>query len=203
METLRKLSVVDSITKEIQRAKDGDRDAMYGSYRHVLELAGAVNYIHTLQQLPRIERRIDRLEPVCKDEARPTLQSMKQELNAARGSGDPAALEAVERSLVDLDGRIRAQPFHEVLIDVFAIGGQLVTQHQNNLFEKARLLYERLENKGGVDALTDRDIADLASSHQELVGAFPNLFELRDQALRGLPPGGLAGIDISDVKKTR
>jgi molecular chaperone DnaK len=194
--------VIESINNDLERAKAGERDAIYRVYKSVLELAGTLNQIRELQKIARIQNQLAALERTNEATEKNTLQEIKQEFSTALANDDKEAISHVEKSLGEMDLRLRKKPYIDVLLDLLAISGRHISASQAVQFDKADALMNSIELKGGIKALTDSEIAQLESLHADLMLAFPDLAQWREEALARIG-GGFTDLEISDIVKNR
>jgi molecular chaperone DnaK len=199
--------VIGDIEKDLERAKEGERDARLRAYRRVLELAGTMNQINEMQKEARIRQHIQELTRAVREEDKPHMREIEGDLAAAVSSKDPKAMTAVEQSLHEMDDKVRRQPFGELLLDLFALSGQHVTLQQNEAFQRAEALFKKIKEKGGMSAMTFEDIQQMEEMHRELMRLHPDLPRLRQRKIEELTMQGHigdgigAGVDLSDIIK--
>lgn len=188
-EIIRRLNVLNEIDKEIERAKQGERDAFHRSYKRILELAGAMQHIREAQIGARIRSQIRQLKKVVDPNDERMLREIETDFESTIKGGDKANLERIEAAVAELDGKVRRRPYNDVLIDICALDGMKVTSKQNEVYKKAGELLNRIDQKGGVSAMTDSDLADLTAAHRAFAENYPELGEQRKKFLDGLPAG--------------
>jgi len=174
------MAAMESIAKDLQRAKDGDSRSLNRAYKRVLELAGTLNHIHKLQRNVRIEDRIELLEALVDGLARDELKVAKSDF--ASGTDNKATLTRVEEALDSLDDKIRLGPCQQICIDLRALAGRRVTPHQHELFDQAAALYDQLVkkvNEKGLSAVTDADLDRINAMRKDLADAYPELPDWR------------------------
>ena len=203
---IKREDMIAGIEKELKRARAGESDAADRAHKRILGFAGGMNQLRRIQQVPRIERHIEELEPVCRGDELKDFQSIKAEFRQARASGDTQTLDRIETALDELDTQVRARPLIELLLDLLAIqegakrnklDSRNVNERSVAVFKRAVDLHRRMEDKGGDKALTDRDIAQLEAMHDELMMTFHNLGALRQMFLEGLSKDGRSMSDVS------
>jgi len=200
LDIIDRLQTVESIEKDLARARGGEPDARYSAYKHMLELAGTINEMKRSQRPKRIQDGFEDLDDLVSDDQRERFDALKRE-SAAADPDDDAAMNRIEEGLEDIQDDVRMQPLRELLIDLISLSGQRATPQQHLLFNEADELYMRLEKKGGGKALTDSDIRELKHMHQKLADAYPDLYALRDKKLAELRAEGQDPADFhrSDV----
>lgn len=204
LKVIDRLSIEASIDKDVVRAQAGDRDATYRAYKHSLELAGTLNAIFEWQRRSRIEKRIGQLKTVCKDLEEAELDSIRKDWS---GTGSPSTqtMERVEKSLNDLDNKVRVRPCFELFLDIRACSGRRVSAHQNEVFNEACKLLDALGAKGGAAAADDADLQAFIRMHERVAEAYPELNEWRREALEKIiaEGGSTDTLDISDISRAR
>jgi molecular chaperone DnaK len=199
-EVAKRLKIIDEqnavagISKELDRAKGGERDALYRGYKRTLELTGGVNVLLDLQRVTRLEWQIERLDKVCKGTERNDLDSIRAELNAALESKKTDGLDKLDVELDDLDRKIRRRPLDELLLDLATLQGRRVNAAQNAGFTKASELYDEIEKKGGRDAAGAHEMSQAEAMHRELESLYPDLYQWRTDFLAGLGEGNIEDI---------
>jgi molecular chaperone DnaK len=192
---------VDGISKELERAKAGERHALYGAHKRTLEFAGGMNVVREAQRIPRLQKQIERLGAACNAEERRDLDSIRAEMNKALESKNAAALSQLEEHLEDLDRKVRGRPLHELLLDLCALSGKRVSAAQHDAFNRASALYDRIEAKGGRETATPADLAEAESMHRELERLYPELYQWRSEFLASLGDMDLTKFDRSTVTR--
>jgi hypothetical protein len=193
---IRRLEVIDSVDSDLPRARDGDAGARDRAYKRMLELAGTLHQLRDMQLAVRIEYRLDQVGSVCTGEEAESLKKLRADF--AQAAGDDKTLRQIEDSLDDIDRRVRRKPYFDVLVDLMALGGRRVSASQHRLFEKADALTDRIRDKGGGEAMTDSDLAQLSAMHRELIDAHPQLTDWRAEALKKLHAEGRGSDDITE-----
>lgn len=201
---LHELKIVEEIAKQIERAKLGERDALYRSYRRVLELLGGLSLIGAAQTETRIRRHIARLKKAVKDDEERDLNSIESGFQEAIQTKDQKQLAKAETALGELDNRVRLRPYFDVLLDGLAINDTKVSSEQLEVFNQGSSLLHRIEAKGGIDHLTASDLAELEAIHRRFVDHFSNLWELRAEWIKkngvGITAYKPKGAPRTDVK---
>jgi len=197
---IRNLKVVEDITKQLSRAKEGERDALYRAYTRVLELAGALNLIREIQTSARVRCRVRELKGLVENGEKKALSDIETELEQADRSGDGKALSRLEESLEEIDTEVRQRPYLEVLIDVMALENRRWPPHQVEVGNAAVALINTIEAKGGMAAMTDSDRAALVAAHRRMAEVFPELPQLRAEALSKIPGKTIRDIG-GDIEK--
>jgi molecular chaperone DnaK len=180
---IRELDVTTDITKELERAAQGETEAFSRAHRRVLELAGALRMIADAQLQARIDRDLQRLGKLAKDDEAKDLAAVEQQYQALhppadrRRPEDARGLRNVEKGLMDIDRRVRRRPL--ILLDwytdiIFKRTGGRVNLHQKEVYERAIKLFNDL-----IKTWENPSTQDLAKANhmveRELFEAFPEL----------------------------
>ena len=107
LDVVRRLHTVDEIDKELQRAEQGETEAFHRAYRRVQELAGAMNRINDMQRQARIKKRVGALKKAVDSTDAEALAEIQGEFKKAVGENDDKALRRIEKSLDEMDSRVR------------------------------------------------------------------------------------------------
>jgi molecular chaperone DnaK len=202
LQVISDLHILEEIAKEIARAEQGEKDALYRAYRRTLELVGALRMLHKAQAEARIRRHIMRLKKVVKDQEAKDLQSIEEDFERAVREKSPGQFSRTEGSLSDLDWRVRVRPFFDVQLDLAAESGQRVTPKQNEVFDAGATLFKRINEKGGINALTPADLAELEAVHRRFVENYPDLMERRQKVIEeNFRPDDLQAGPRADIRK--
>ncbi len=192
LDKLRELKPFEEIEKQISRAREGEEDAARRAYKQVLALKGDINKLRELQGPVRIEQKIEELEKVTGDFERRQLDETRTLYRETKEKNDPAAYIEVEKLLDEIDIQVRHRPYYDVQIDGLAIldaaekKGLKVNNYQVEVFKKGGNLLKVIDEKGGINSLTESDIDELKKMHDEFVKAYPNLYGLREDFLKGI-----------------
>ena len=206
---VRRLSVAEGITKELERANQGESDARYRAYRGCLELAGALNQIVHMQTRPRIRRNIERLRPNAQDGEGKELASIEQEFQTVGESaaGGSAAVKeelvALEERLDDLDLKVRRKPLLDLALDYESFPPTFRgSEEQLAAFHEAENLLKELTASLDDGNFTQSQIDRAIASHKRLMRAWPDLPAWRQKKLEELMAGGRSINDLgSDIAK--
>jgi len=187
LETIRRLDSLENIATELQRAREGNREALYGAYKQILQLRGTLHHFQHIHRWTEIEQRIDDLrglaeEGLEKDE----LHTIEADYASADPNNDTTFARVTE-SLDNLDWRVRRRPVYDLYVDLRAISGKKVTNYQHEVFKKALALWKGLHDKGGVEALTEDDLASIISMRRKIEEAYPELNEWRTEDDSAIP----------------
>jgi molecular chaperone DnaK len=185
------LKTVEEIAKEVERAGQGEKDALYRAYRRVLELAGALQIVFGMQTEAHTRRHIAQLRKVVKDQEVKDLDAIEAEFTRTVREKTDARHSATRDALADLDQRVRVRPYFDVLIDLISESGQRVTARQHDVFKDADALIKRIDDKGGISSLTPSDLAELEAMHKRFIENYPDLFEKRQKWFSEQTPGDI------------
>jgi hypothetical protein len=171
---------VESIERNLERAKKGEREALFRAHKSVKELAGTLNQLGVTQRPARIEHIITTLRPVAPDNYRSMIDELESEYR--KTPGDLAALERVEDALDKMESDIRGDIWDDVLLDLRLLSGQRVNARQAELFKAADKLTDDVLAAGGYRAATEPQLRELRRLHAELLAVHPELAEKRANA---------------------
>lgn len=203
LDVFRRLNTVENVSKELDRAKQGERDACYRAYRGVLELAGAMNQINEMQITTRLQRSLDQLGPVVQDKNADELAVIRQEYQAALSSGNTEDLPKIEARLKSLDLEVRLKPLWELGLDVLSFPPTFRgTSEQIAAYKEAGKLFDEVLTtfqSGG--HFTPSQIDRAVRAHERLMRTWPELLEWRQIKQQELEARGQT--IFTDVKKDR
>jgi len=196
---------VEDIEKEIERAKKGEMNALPRAHRRVLELIGSLRMIGEAQLEARIRQSIDQLQKAVRDYEIKDLDAIKEEWKQISAHKDAKGMKKILEMLHDLDGRVRKRPYFEVLLDLQATSNMSVTPVQHKVFTDSEEIVDRIAKKGGIEALSAQDLAELEKLHARFIELYPDLFERRDKVIEDMKNASKDGtwkiIPSSDVKQ--
>jgi molecular chaperone DnaK len=197
--TIHSTRLVESIDEGIAMAKAGDLNSTDRAFKRILELETTVDHLNYFQRRGRIEVAIEALRKAVQGNERDMLDDIVRDY---AGAATDEQIDQILTSISDLEFRVRGRPWNDLLIDIRALGGLRVSTRQNEAFNKASSLFDRIVEKGGISVATDADIASLQSMHRELMDVYPNLYELRQKVIDGLgtKTPGIEG-DIESIGK--
>jgi hypothetical protein len=188
LEVLASQDFFPGLEKELDRWEAGDIEAKKRGYQRVLELAGALCAIESVQRPARIRELIARLEPMCEEEKHVSaLGVLKAEFEAAEKAANAEALASAEEAVDALDNEVRRSAFIEVLLDVFALGGLKVTPHQNQVFRDGDTLTDQIIKDGGPEAMGRDAVQRLRAMHKKFQDAYPDLYARRRDWIEANP----------------
>ena len=206
METMHRLSVVDSITTDITRAREGERDALYRAYRRMLELAGALNQMRRRQTSMRILDVLEQLQDIVQDADSQDLAHIRQDYEAADGANDESELEQIEARLDSLNRRVRLLPVWDLYLDVNAFPKNFRgTPEQLVAFTEAEtLLFKEIlpvMNRGG--EASPRRLEEAMHAHARLLRTWPELphWRQKKQEEWAAERKHMGNLDISDIEQ--
>lgn len=198
IEIIDQQNAIESARQNLERAKNGDRDALYSGYRTVLALDSTLNEISRMQRRVRVEGVVETLRPVATGSELDGLNRIAASLSTVVENDD--AWDKAERALRQLEWDVRGRPWNDVALDVAALGGLKASSYQNSLFTKAIVILDRISDRGGLETATDAELDELRKIHEELMRAYPDLWRLRNEELEKLGKGIQPAYRRSDVE---
>lgn len=197
LESLERMKLVASVATDLERAVTGERDSEVRAYKRMLEIEGTIRALYALQNRARIEISVATLGGAVQGDEQRILNEIQREFSSVQSDED---LERVLASVQALEFTVRGQPWQILQLDLWAINGQRVTNHQLELFNKALKLSETIEAKGGLSKATDADIVAMQRMHRELEDAYPDLYKLRNEKLDEIRKEFPERKDLSDLE---
>lgn len=186
---IEKMNVVEDIYKNIERARQGEGDARYRAWTRVLELSGSVNKIMDDQIGVRIDQHLKKIKKGATEKDIQQIDALEKEIEQAQSQPDRSKLQHIEYEVDELDLRIRRRPYYVLALNVAAIAGTMVTNHQYVIHKAGADLLDELDEKGAPQTLTNEDIKRIEEADQKIIHAFPDLHDRVNKFLKGLPPG--------------
>jgi molecular chaperone DnaK len=177
LDEIDRLGFVEEIEKNRRRwREEGDRDAQLRAYKSCIAFRGGLNHIERLQQRPRIECIIEDLLPMAQQGEKAGLERIRADFAAAREED----LDALQEALSDLDYRIRLRHWDNVIVDLNALDGRMVSPKQAAVFKEADRFTDDLVDRGGIQNATEDDLKKLEEFHRRFQKHYDDLEQARE-----------------------
>ncbi|HET6978678.1 MAG TPA: Hsp70 family protein [Pyrinomonadaceae bacterium] len=199
---VRRLAIVESISKDLERAHAGEQDARNSAYKAILAFAGSLNHIHRLQVDARVRQLIEKLEPVLRDEEAKELADIKSQYESLPKSNTEQLLE-LESRLLDLDFQVRQRPLFDLTLDWTSFPPTFYgNPEQLESFRDAEhLVLEITEQRRNGGEVLQAQFDQCARAHDRLLKAWPELLDWRSKKFKEVVEQGRTEFDISDIEK--
>jgi len=193
---VRRLAIVESISKDLERAHAGEQNARNSAYKAILAFAGSLNHIHRLQVDAHVRHLIENLEPVLHDAEAKELAEIKSQYESLSKSNTEQLL-GLESRLLELDFQVRQRPLFDLTLDWGSFPPTFYgnAEQLESFRDAERLVLEITEQRRNGGEVSQAQFDQCARAHDRLLKAWPELLDWRSKKWKEVVDQG-RGFDI-------